>query len=1286
MIIISLNIRGLNSKGKQRYMKEKLKKEKPSIMILQETKVSVQQLEEIINKNKLQYEVMGQDAIGSAGGIAILWNPNDIILEGWTSMTRILTGIGRIVGTKEKVVISGVYGPHTPGEKESFMQNMKVIRRIYLEPAWVIGGDFNLIRSLEEKKGGIRKADQYMEMFNDMIDELRLVDIQTINGICTWNNRRGGKNQIALRLDRFLVSEPVMNKDVFVEAKIMPCLGSDHWPIRLEVDIKRNCGRRPFRFEIFWLRDLGFIKKMEEWWTQSSVQGKGKMHTFQLKLKELKGRIKKWNKEEFGNILEEKQKLEGEMESLQHKIITEGRTEESIREEGIILGKLEERRKQEEVLWRQKSRIKWLREGERNTKFFHQAMIQHRQRNRILSIKDQNGERVVEQEGIEKVLVEHHKAILVEPLVDKSEAIKEICSAISRLVTDDQNNALMRAANLEEIEEIVKSMKKGTAPGPDGFTIEFFQAGWHFLGREILELIEESRMNQKVWPAINSTFYALIPKNDNLEDANGFRPIALCNVIYKIITTLIAKRLKPLLDKLISTEQMGFVEGRQILDGLVVTQEVIHSLKMKNQKGMMIKLDLSKAYDRLNWKYLGEVLESFGFKGLGRYIKKERAANKIKGLKLWGNELPLTHQQFVDDIMLFGEPTVKEVRQLKKILDLFTEASGLEINRDKSCVFIFNTMEQIKTHLIRLLGFKRGELPTKYLGNLLDFTSKRLKNWQGVLDKLRNRVVNWAFRTLNMAGRIVLVKSVLQAIPIYPLSIMAAHLGICSKIREIMRKFIWGGANHQKKWALVSWKHLTERKEKGGLGLRDPEKLNKVLGAKLWWRWLREGNDLWKAIWRLKYNMPDTTVDILRQRETPKGSTIWDLARQNRDIVENHIFWEVRGGGEANFWEEKWQQKEKMNRIQTVQQLQEKIGGNRNCVKDYWKDNELDGIWRKWIDPIEWDCDLNQEQQKAYMKEGESRKIKARTGRDILRWGYSMKGSFTVKEAYYLSDTQATDEENLEWKTIWGSKWWSKVSLFIWLVAKNKILTWDRIQKKGFSGPSRCCLCKNAEENRNHLLINCSFTKKVWMDIRKIFGKSEIGLRDINAIIFQWNQEKFQCKVVSGAWDLIAGFVLWMVWKERNRRIFQDKAKDSDIIWKRAVSLMRETILVEKWDVEDWKANHTEEMILNSLNLKYEMVYHKHGSRHSERVQNPDNFIYPRDNFIKLNFDGASKGNPSNAGFGGIFHNSQKQVRWIYAEWGGEMTNNEAELWAIHQGLRIAIRNGYTSLEIVGDS
>eukprot|EP00253_Pinus_taeda_P013006 PITA_13006 len=281
--------------------------------------------------------------------------------------------------------------------------------------------------------------DHFMDKFNELIENLRVVDIQTINGICTRNNRRGGKNQIVSTLDRLLVSEGIMNKDIFIEAKIMPSLGSDHWPIRLE--------------------------------------GKGKMRTFQLKLKELKGRIKNWNKKEFGNIMEDKQNLEKEMEALQQKTILEGRTEESISKEGAILGKLEEIRKQEEILWRQKSRIKWLREGERNTKFFHQAMIKHRQRNKILSIKYKNGNRVVEQAEIEQVLMDHHKEILSEPQADRMHEIHEIFSAIPRLVSEDQNKALMIAATLEEIEEIVKAMKKCTAPGPDGFTVDFFQEG-----------------------------------------------------------------------------------------------------------------------------------------------------------------------------------------------------------------------------------------------------------------------------------------------------------------------------------------------------------------------------------------------------------------------------------------------------------------------------------------------------------------------------------------------------------------------------------------------------------------------------------------------------------------------------------------------------------------------------------------------------------------------------------------------------------------------------------------
>lgn len=110
-------------------------------------------------------------------------------------------------------------------------------------------------------------------------------------------------------------------------------------------------------------------------------------------------------------------------------------------------------------------------------------------------------------------------------------------------------------------------------------------------------MVEESRHTRNVYLALNLMLINLIPKQSQTDTPSGFHPIALCNVIYKILSTIMVNRLKPILLNIISPEQTRFVKGRQILDGIVTVQEVMHSLKKKKFKGMLIKLDLSKAYD-----------------------------------------------------------------------------------------------------------------------------------------------------------------------------------------------------------------------------------------------------------------------------------------------------------------------------------------------------------------------------------------------------------------------------------------------------------------------------------------------------------------------------------------------------------------------------------------------------------------------------------------------------------------------------------------------------------------
>lgn len=184
---------------------------------------------------------------------------------------------------------------------------------------------------------------------------------------------------------------------------------------------------------------------------------------------------------------------------------------------------------------------------------------------------------------------------------------------VPSLVTLDQNSALLRPIAIEEVVHALQDTPKCKAPGPDGFTSDFFHHCWLIIRVEVWEIIEDSRSLGQVLQDLNMTFLILIPKEGHAYHPKQFRPISLCNVIYKLLTKVIAQRLKPILPMIISLEQSGYVEGRQILDSVILAHEVIHSLQKTRMPGMLLKLNLSKAFDKLSWDYMREMLLAFGF-------------------------------------------------------------------------------------------------------------------------------------------------------------------------------------------------------------------------------------------------------------------------------------------------------------------------------------------------------------------------------------------------------------------------------------------------------------------------------------------------------------------------------------------------------------------------------------------------------------------------------------------------------------------------------------------------
>lgn len=215
--------------------------------------------------------------------------------------------------------------------------------------------------------------------------------------------------------------------------------------------------------------------------------------------------------------------------------------------------------------------------------------------NTIWEIKDKEGNILHSQEDVSMAAVSYFQ---------KSYRRNENCMAedifwgidpFPTMFEEEQNDCLFQSVSDDEILSVMKSFKKDKCPGPDGWMIEFFIHFFDLVKMDILSMVEESRMSGKIHQYISSTYISLIPKKENATSFLDFKPISLCNAIYKIISKIIAGRIQGTLSKFISQEQNGFLQDRSIHDAVANSQESLHSLHTKNLDATILQIDLRKA-------------------------------------------------------------------------------------------------------------------------------------------------------------------------------------------------------------------------------------------------------------------------------------------------------------------------------------------------------------------------------------------------------------------------------------------------------------------------------------------------------------------------------------------------------------------------------------------------------------------------------------------------------------------------------------------------------------------
>jgi len=315
-----------------------------------------------------------------------------------------------------------------------------------------------------------------------------------------------------------------------------------------------------------------------------------------------------WSREKFGSVRRKLEELRVELASLN------GLTDDESRMKAKETAKaMNEMLYREEMMWLQRSRINWLKEGDRNTRYFHRKARWRAKKNRIRKLKREDGSWCANQEEMKGMASQYFSDLFSK---DMSINPDDLTNLFDAKITLEMNRGLCRPYSEEEIGNALFQIGPLKAPGPDGFPAQFFQRNWGLMKADIITAVQNFFETGVLPDGVNDTCIVLIPKIQFPEQLKDFRPISLCNVIYKVVSKCLVNRLRPILEDIISPNQSAFIPGRMITDNALIAFECIHTINSsRDDRGNFCayKLDLSKAYDRVDWDFLNNVLLKMGF-------------------------------------------------------------------------------------------------------------------------------------------------------------------------------------------------------------------------------------------------------------------------------------------------------------------------------------------------------------------------------------------------------------------------------------------------------------------------------------------------------------------------------------------------------------------------------------------------------------------------------------------------------------------------------------------------
>ncbi|XP_073149181.1 uncharacterized protein [Henckelia pumila] len=786
MKIACWNVRGLSKPLKQKNAQEVLKKLNFSILGLLEVKIKPNLLDRMMDTKFPGMSFLHNFHLCDNSRILIMWDPMMVHLDLLDMTDQIIHVTVSCLHTHRIFQASFVYGWNSMVARRP-LWDFLLRRGDAIDLPWIMMGDFNCVRHPYEKMGGFSVAPREMADLRNCIARLELSDANHVGCYFTWFSLA-----VTSKLDRVMVNHhwTESNLDVFVDFVTPGCFPDHSCSV---ITIFKDHSRRASPFKFF-----------NMWATHQDIQliVRDNCH--------ISSRAKNANEE----IVE-----------AQNRALNGDGVDNSIVE---LRRKAEFLLEAERLFLSQKSKCEYLKHSDRCLKFFHGMIKRNIKRNKIVALTLRDGSISVNSNEIAEDFVGFYRNLL--GVATDTEALDESIIPLGPSLPDSSWGEMRRMVSVDEIRGALANIEDDKAPGPDGFGAAFFKKAWGTVGGDIIAAVME--------------FFS-----------NG-----------------------------------SFIPGSSIVENIHLAQEMLkHYARKRGSPRCILKIDLQKSYDTVHWEFLRDALRllnfpplfvswimecvsttsfsiSFGgqlygfFKGV-RGLRQgdplspflfaicmemlSRSLLQASGLPDFQfhprcEALSITHLVYADDLLILAKGETQSVKILLDCVDKFGKTAGLRANALKSNIFLVAVKEPVRREIIRMSGYQEGSFPFCYLE--IPLTAWRLteRDFSGLVDTIARKVDAWPRHTLSYAGKLELLRSVVQGVECFWLSVLTILCGVIDKIEKICRSFMWTS-----KHPPTSWRKVCSPINDGGLGLRDLRIWNKTLLAKTLWEIHNKKDSLW---------------------------------------------------------------------------------------------------------------------------------------------------------------------------------------------------------------------------------------------------------------------------------------------------------------------------------------------------------------------------------------------------------------------------------------------------------